>query len=456
MSTRILQALMLFMLLPVAQASNTVIRINLDKAIELAYGYDARIDEKKAFVRKAEAVLAEAKGSEGFQYGATSFLAITRGLEGGFYEGGAESCSNNCSPRDDNYDLDDGLSFWAGLSFSIIKPLMTFGRLENYQLAAQKNILVKQQEVILQRDVIRLDVVKAYYGYLTARDSRYLLEDTRKRLEGALQTANEWIDRGKGNVSLSDRYALESGMGLIGSYLAEARGVEAIALEGLKLLTGMQEELLEVEDKRLQALGLPDPNVDKWIEHALVNRVEFRQVEAGLAARRALVEVQRAGKKPVVFAGVAGTLTYSPGRDRLDNPHIYDPFNNVAVSPLIGMRWQFGSETQSALVSQAQADLDALVHKASFAQRGIPFQVREQFLLVQSRYESIQAMKSSAKSARRWMIASYSDFEAGLEEPKEILEAMRAYVFAYADYLKVVNDFNNHVFKLKSVSGDYQ
>ena len=252
MSTRILQALMLFMLLPVAQASNTVIRINLDKAIELAYGYDARIDEKKAFVRKAEAVLAEAKGSEGFQYGATSFLAITRGLEGGFYEGGAESCSNNCSPRDDNYDLDDGLSFWAGLSFSIIKPLMTFGRLENYQLAAQKNILVKQQEVILQRDVIRLDVVKAYYGYLTARDSRYLLEDTRKRLEGALQTANEWIDRGKGNVSLSDRYALESGMGLIGSYLAEARGVESIALEGLKLLTGMQEELLEVEDKRLQ------------------------------------------------------------------------------------------------------------------------------------------------------------------------------------------------------------
>jgi outer membrane protein len=456
MSTRILQAIILFMLLPVAQASNTVIRINLDKAIELAYGYDARIDEKKAFVRKAEAVLAEAEGSEGFQYGATSFLAITRGLEGGFYEGGAESCSDNCRPRDDNYDLEDGLSFWAGLSFSIIKPLMTFGRLENYQLAAQKNILVKQQEVILQRDIIRLDVVKAYYGYLTARDSRFLLEDTRKRLEGALQTANDWIDRGKGNVSLSDRYALESGMGLISSYLANARGVEAIALEGLKLLTGMQEELLEVEDKRLEALGLPDQNVDKWIEHALVNRVEFRQVEAGLSARRALVEAQRAGKKPVVFAGVAGTLTYAPGRDRLDNPHIYDPFNNVAVSPLIGMRWQFGNETQSALVSQAQADLDVLVHKASFAQRGIPFQVREQFLLVQSRYESIQAMKSSAKSARRWMISSYSDFEAGLEEPKEILEAMRAYVFAYADYLKVVNDFNNHVFKLKSVSGHYR
>ena len=29
-------------------------------------------------------------------------------------------------------------------------------------------------------------MVKAYYGYLTARDSRLLLEDTQRRLQGAL------------------------------------------------------------------------------------------------------------------------------------------------------------------------------------------------------------------------------------------------------------------------------
>ena len=456
MKNQLLQTSLLLIMLFLWQSVHAQVRLNLDQSIELAYGYDARIDEKEAFVRKAEAVLAEAKGSEGIQYGATSFLAITRGLDGGFYEGGADSCSGDCTPRSDNYDLEDGLSLWAGLTFSIIKPLMTFGRLENYQEAALQGIRVKQQEVILQRDSIRLDVVKAYYGYLTARDSRYLLEDTLNRLEGALQLVNVWIDEGKGNVSFSDRYALESGIGLVKSFLAETRGVEAIAMDGLKLLTGMQAETVEIEDSRLQPLALPERDVDESIELALVNRVEVRQVEAGLSARRALVEVQRAGKKPVVFAGVAGSLTYSPGRDRLDNPHVYDPFNNVAVSPLVGMRWQFGAETQSALVSQAQADLDVLVHTASFARRGIPFQVREQYHLVQAKYESIQAMKTSAQSARRWMISSYSDFEAGVEEAKKILEAMRVYVAAYADYLRIVNEFNNHIFKLKSVSGDYQ
>ena len=58
----------------------------------------------------------------------------------------------------------------------------------------------------------------------------------------------------------------------------------------------------------------------------------------------------------IVFAGIAGSLAYSPERDRLDNPHIYDPFNHVGVSPLIGMRWQWEQGAQPARVVQAQAE----------------------------------------------------------------------------------------------------
>ena len=67
------------------------------------------------------------------------------------------------------------LDYGPGLTFSIIKPLATFGRLDSYRDAATNNILVKQQDVELQRDANRLDVVRAYYGYLAAKDSRLLL-----------------------------------------------------------------------------------------------------------------------------------------------------------------------------------------------------------------------------------------------------------------------------------------
>ena len=431
-------------------------KLNLEQAIELALTNDPRIDEKEAFVRKAQGLLQEAKGSEGFRYSVDSYLALTTGLDGGFYEGGDKSCSGDCSPRDDAYDFDDGLSIWGGLTFSIVKPLATFGRLENYQEAAQNNILIKQQDVTLQRDEVALQVVKAYYGYLTARDSRLLLEDTRGRLDGALELVDGWLEEGSGGASLSDKYALQAGLGLIDNFLAEAHSLEQIAMAGLKLLTGRDEEIIELADRRLQPLPLPEQSLEEWINLALDNRVEFKQVEAGLIARRALVKATRADKKPIVYAGVAGSVAVAPERDTLDNPHIYDPFNHAAVSPVLGMRWQWEQGAQPARVVQAQAELDALVHKASFARVGIPFQVREQYFSMQAKHKAIGSMRESSRAARRWMIASYSDFEAGLEEADDIINALQVYVLAYAEYLRAVNDFNNLVSKLKSVSGVFQ
>ena len=431
-------------------------KLSLVQAIQLALAHDPRIDEKEAFVRKARGLLQEAEGSEGFRYSVDSFLAIANGLDGGFYDGGANSCSGDCQPRGDLYDLDDGLSLWGGLTFSIVKPLATFGRLENYQEAAQNNILIKQQDVSLQKDEIGLQVVKAYYGYLTARDSRLLLEDTRKRLAEALELVEGWLAKGDGNASQSDKFALQSGLGLIDNFLAEARGLELISMAGLKLLTGREEEMIELADRRLMPVDLPAESLDEWIELAQQNRVEFKQVAAGLTARRALVEATRAEEKPIVYAGVAGSLAYSPDRERLDNPHIYDPFNHAALSPLIGMRWQWEQGAQPARVMQAQAELDALVHKASFARIGIPFQVREQYFLMQAKHQAIDSMRDSSRAARRWMIASYSDFEAGLEEADKIINALQVYVLSYAEYLRAVNDFNNHVSKLRSVSGVFQ
>ena len=438
---------------------HAVTTLNLDQAIERALTADPRIDEKRAFVRKAEALLQEAEGKGGLRYSVDSFLALTTGLEGGFYEGGAESCSasSDCTPRDDAYDFEDGLSLWGRLTFSIIKPLTTFGQLENYQEAARQNILIKQEDITLEKETIKLQVVKAYYGYLAARDSRYLLEDTQKRLNSALDLVKDWLEQDNGKAKLADQYALEAGDGLVRRYLADAEGLENIAMEGLKLLTGLESsEELELEDTRLRPVPLPDKSLEEWVDLALQNRAEFKQVDAGLAARRALVEAKKASKKPIVFAGVAGSASYAPDRDTLDNPYIFDEFNHVVLSPLVGMRWQWEADAQPAQVAQEQAELDALVSKASFARKGIPFQVAEQYHLVESKHEAMLAMKDSAQSARRWMIASYTDFEAGLEEAEKILTAMQAYVLAYAEYVQIVNDYNNHVSKLNHVSGVYE
>lgn len=430
--------------------------IDLDKAIELALTLDPRIDQKRALAEHAQAVLEQANASGGFRANSTSFLAIVTGVDGGFYDKGEASCSVNCQPRDDIFDFADGLSLWAKFQMTLVKPLTTFGRLENYQKAASHNILLKNEDITLQKDQIRLDVIRAYNGFLTARDSRYLMDATIKRLSAALDLINAWLDEDNGKAKLIDKYALEAGMSILKRYKAEAVGLESIALAGLSVLTGIKTADIKVADKRLKAAELPTDELEDYVRYALKNRAEFKQLDAGLAARRALLEAQRSESKPIVFAGIIASIALAPNRDRLDNPHIYDPFNHAALSPLIGLNWAWEGGVADAKVNQAKAELNSVIHQASFARQGVPFQVAEQYHTVQSKFAQMNAMKNAAKSSRRWMISAYTDFEAGLEEAEKIITALQVYVLAYSDFLKIMNDYNISVSKLASVTGNYE
>lgn len=429
--------------------------LSLDQALKRAYESDFRIAEKTHLVTAARGLKDEAEANHGWRTELNSFVGLTTGVDGGFFEEG-NTCAtgSDCTVRNDLYDF-DSLSLWFNAQFAIIKPLYTFGKIENYAKAAENNILIKQADVELQRQNTRFDVSRAYYGYLTARDIRYLMEDSAKRLDGALSLVTEWLEDENGQATESDKYALTAGVALIKRYQSEAGALEKIALGGLKILTGVGlENELTVVDRRIRPVALTETTLNTYKTQAIKHRPEMKQVAAGLTARRALVAASRSDAKPNVYAGVGGSLSYSPGRDSLDNPHVYDPFNHVAATPVIGLQWSFAGGVRDAKVKQAQAELDALISQASFARNGIPYQVEEMFTQVHATFEQVEQMKTASINARRWMIAAYTDFEAGLTEAEKIIAAFQAYVLAHSDYLRLVNDYNMNTVKLKNLTGE--
>lgn len=443
----------LAMIMAAAPALATAQAVDLQQATEMALASDPRIKEKQQLVEAARAQLDFVEGKGDLLFGLNSFLGVAPGVDGGIFADGAESCSGDCRLRDDLYDLNDGLSPWVSLQFSIIKPLYSFGKLENYRDAADAHIGVKQGDVRLTQAEIRVQVGQAYYGYLAARDSRYLLEDVQKRV----QTAQELVERGleEGTVRLADRYALESGKALLARYQAQARGLERVAEAGLKTLMGLPEEAeLTLADRHIRPEPMPQASLDELVARALENRPEMAQVNDGLAAMRALVRGRQADKMPNLYAGVVGSLAYAPNRERLDNPYITDYYNHVAATPVVGLKWDWESGAQPATVRKAQAELAALVEKAEFARRGIPFEVADAYHQASALAEASEHMREASRSARRWMIATYTDFEAGVVEADKLVEAFKGYVMAHADYLKTVNDYNLKLLQLKRVTGD--
>jgi len=425
--------------------------VNLQQAVQMSLAADPRIKEREQVVEAARGLMQEVQGNAGWRISANAFVGLAPKVEGGFYQNGAYS---GTTPRTDG-DEYNGLSDWTHLDFALIKPLYTFGKIERYGEAAQGNVDLKQGELRQTRGDTVYDTKRAYFGYLTARDIRVFLEDIQGRLNHTISSVERNLKEETGESRQSDLYALQTARGLLAKYAHQARAVEKISLDGLKVLTGaglMAD--LQVADSRIEPVAFPQIDLADLQARALQDRPEMEQLEAGLRARRALVAAKKADRMPDVYAGVIGQFNYASQRERLDNPYLNDPFNGGGLTPVVGMKWDTVFGVASARVNQAQAELEALNHKKAFAVAGIPFEVGEAYANARANHEAQRDLAEGAAAARRWMVATLADFSAGIESADKVAEAIKNHVLAQTEYLRTVNDYNMNVAQLARLTGE--
>lgn len=440
--------------LSTAQAG--VVTLDLPQAVERAMNQDQRIVEKEKLVEAARELLGEARGAKNVIFDVNAFLGLAPTVRTGFFEAddGQGGKKTLAVPKD--FFSTDSVSPWYFAEFSIIKPLYTFGKIEHYSKAAASNIQLKEGDVAVQRGVILLDVTRAYNGFLAARDTRYMLEDTLKKLESAVTLVQGWLDDGEGTAKQSDLFALQTGVAMVQRYIAEAASYEAVAMAGLRMLTGVAPgDELQLADQRLTPVLLPEDTLPALQSRALVQRPEMRQLAAGLDARREWMLAKKSEAKPNIYTGIVGGISFAPRREATDISS-YDPFNSSGATPVIGIKWDWASGRQPAQVAQAQAEMESTLALKSFAQQGIPFQVAEQYHTVHAHHGMVQNLYDGSRSGRRWMLSSYADFEAGVESADKVISAFLGYIQAYGDYLKTVNDYNLHVARLRVVTGEFK
>ena len=425
--------------------------INLQQAVQMSLAADPRIKEREQVVEAARGMLEEVQGNAGWRVSANAFIGLAPEVEGGFYQGGAFS---GTVPRTDG-DRIDGISDWTHLDFALIKPLYTFGKVERYGEAAQGNIDLKRGELKQTRGDTIYDTKRAYFGYLTARDIRVFLEDMQGRLNSAIKSVERNLKEETGESRQSDLYALQTAKGLLAKYVHQARAVEKISLDGLKVLTGVGLKAeLSVADERIEPVPFPQIELADFQARALQERPEMQQLEAGLRARRALVAAKKADRMPDVYAGVIGQFNYASQRERLDNPYLYDPFNGGGLTPVVGVKWDSVFGVASARANQAQAELEALNHKKAFAVAGIPFEVSEAYANARANHDAQRDLAEGAAAARRWMVATMADLSAGIETADKVADAIRNHVLAQTEYLRTVNDYNMNVAQLARLTGE--
>lgn len=338
---------------------------------------------------------------------------------------------------------DFAIGAFGRLEATLVQPIYTFGKLSHSVTAAGKGVAVNRARQVQTTNEVALRVKELYYalvlsrvGIEAAKEADAYFDDARKRMSRLLGS-------GSANVMESDLYRVDAYRADIVRFQAEARKGASVAYFGLKSLTGMApDEDFETADKSLPLESRELDKPDVYIEQALARRPELRELEEGIAARRSLAEAARSDLYPTFFAAAAGSVAGAPGRQRFNNPYIFDDFNHLRGGVAAGMKWHFDFGITRSRAEKAYAEYDTLVNTRAVARLGIPIQVAEHFEEARQWRVAVDAYHAAAVASRKWIVSAMGSFDMGTGTADDLLRGIERYGQNHGKYLESLFNYN--------------
>jgi outer membrane protein TolC len=342
-----------------------------------------------------------------------------------------------------------GLAWQVGIDG--VLPLYTFGKMSHAVEAAEAASRVGAHEVDRERNEVRLNVRRAFFGVQLARDALGLVEEAATRIDGQIEKMTRQVANGEGDdiqllrirVFRADLTVRES----------EARKQEEVALSGLRFLTGAGESL-DVPNQPLVPIEHSLGTLSEYLSAATRHRPEVAMARAGVLARQASLKLETSRLFPDVGLGLSARWSYAPEVTDQTNPFVRDDGNFLRYGAGIVMRYKLDFLPQSTKISFAKAQLEETLATQQWALGGITQQVKDAYAEVKDTQRRLQAMSEAAKLAKQWMLKVQQGIEVGALEDEEIVIPAREYATKRFGEMMATYEYNVALAKLAQAAGE--
>ena len=412
---------------------------SLDELLALSLQRNAEVLEAQWRVHGAAARLKEAE--------AARFLPRLR-LEstGGLVPDAGGDIFN---PPSDTSGL-RSLGPYSRTELQFAQPLFTFGYLGSLRRAAEAGVEVEASGLARTELEVALQTKEFFYGLLLAQDLSALAE----RLHGDLDDRRGEISADDPAMPLSGPYKLELALLELKRRWREADDKSRLARDALAWSAGLPEEPpLAVSAAWLEPVEVDVPSVDSLFAMALRLRPDWRQLQAGLKAKRALRNAAAQAYLPQLF--LAGGVRYAVAPNRTDqhNPFVVDNFNYFNAGVFLGLRQSFEWGLLGAAAARADAGLNELRAVESSAAQGIRLEVGRAFASYERARADLIAARESRSLTRQWLRAASDEYEFDPGQIKELVSAFEAFAESERSYYETVYAFNLGVARLEFAIG---
>lgn len=341
-------------------------------------------------------------------------------------------------------------AFSIGVSGTL--PIYTFGKIDSIKKAAEANVRVNEWDLEKTRLQIRMDVRRAYYGLMLTRDMLYIANDVISKLDKGIEGVVKKLESGDTSVEEADRLRLEIQRDELGARILEAKRNETYAIAGLRFLTGVQ-TAFDIPDEPLKRPEVTLGPVVRYLTAARVFRPDINMARAGVAARRSLVDFQRAQLFPNFGLGLGFGYSIAPSAVPQTAAWIGDPFNRFGYSIGFGMQWGLDILPKQARIAQAESQLEEARAMERYALGGVAVEVENAYAVVVEAKGREENWDRAEHRAKRWISTVQDAIDLGTRDERYLIEPLRTYVFARANHEQALMDYHVALSELARVTG---
>jgi outer membrane protein TolC len=346
---------------------------------------------------------------------------------------------NNIYSPNTEVSLSSSMGVFWRVGVEGVVPLWTFGKLTNLWHAAEAQVKVGESDINKQKNAVRLEVRRAYYGLQLARDAFALLSETAEKVDKAIEHLDHEVKAG--NADEADLYKMRTFRFEVDGRRAEAQRYEAIALSTLRFLTG-EGQGFDITPDPLRPAKRQLAPVAQYLQAARINRPEVNMLRAGLVAREAQADLARSKYFPDIGLALGASWSRAPLVTDQLNPYIRDDANYLRYGAALAMRWQLDFLPDAARLAQANAAVEELRETERYALGGIGVEVETAYAQVVDALARERAYGSAQRTARQWIIAVQQSIDVGTKDESDLVDAARQWATQRYNHLNATMDLN--------------
>jgi outer membrane protein TolC len=399
----------------------------------------------RARLAGVHAQLEEARWTPWFQWSAQSSFGVLPPLLGSLIY-------NASSIENKNITDISNLQPFFGFGINGVVPLYTFGKIEASLRAAEGYVRVSEWDLEKAREQTRMDVRRAYFGLQFARDAKYVLDDSMERIDKAIKGVKDKLAAGHTNLTEVDRIRLEYFKQDMTAQGARQPQGETIAIAGLRFLTGI-ETSFDIPDEPLKVPDHPLVAVTQYLEAARIFRPDINMARAGVVARKAWVDYNRARLFPDIGLGLGADFISTPSAVPQNNVWSADGFNHFYYFFGFGIRWSLDLLPQAARAQQAESQLEETRALERLALGGAMAEVERAYADAVEAKTREEAWDKAEHLTKQWISITQDHIDLGTWDEAALLEPVRLYGAARINHLQALMDYNVTMSALAQASG---